>query len=304
MKVWVIATATYREAIRQPVFLILTGVFGLLIASCPAFALFTFGQDNKMIVDLSLGSLLICGLFVTLFTASTALADEIENKTVLSVLSKPVRREAFLLGKFVGILLAVGLALILLTAVMLVMLRLQRPDLTAAFAWVSVVAIVAACVWFAVGALSYGVPPLRMLAIAAGVCGGAAMLILTWVGGGSWEWRMLGGLVQTFFHLSVIAAISLAVSTRLGLVPNMLISLTVFFLGHASNFLFGGRPEFHLRVLYALVPNFENFNYTDALAAGRTLDAAAIGWSGLYALVYSLFSILLAMSLFSNREIM
>jgi ABC-type transport system involved in multi-copper enzyme maturation permease subunit len=304
MKVWVIATSTFREAIRQPIFGILVALFGLMIAASPTFALFTLGQHNKMLIDLGLSSALVCGLFVAMFSATRVLAEEIENKTVLTVLSKPVRREAFLLGKYVGILLAVGLALVLLAVVFLFMLRMQRDDLTPAFGWITTVAVALACVGFAVGTLVLGKPPLAAFAVSVGAAAVAALVILTWAGGGTWEWRILAGLLQTFFHLAVLSALSLAVSTRLGLVPNMLVCITIFLLGHASNFLFGEKPTGLARVLYTLIPNFENFNYTNALASGRALGPEVIGWSAAYALVYCAFALLVAMALFADREVM
>lgn len=105
-----IARNAFLEAIRQPVFIVLVLV-GLLAMVCNVnLAAFTMGEDEKLLVDLGLSTLLIVGLLLAAFTASSVLSREIENKTVLTVVSKPVTRAAVIVGKYLGVAgaLAVG----------------------------------------------------------------------------------------------------------------------------------------------------------------------------------------------------
>lgn len=305
MQILVIASTTFREAIRQPIFIILLCLFGFLTAASPAFTFFSLGEDLKMLTDLGLGSILVCGLFVVVFTATGVLADEIENKTVLTVLSKPVRRETFVLGKFLGLLLTVALTLAVLSVVLLFMLRASHPDLEPSFWWISTGILAVTCSAFLLGVLHLRWSPLRALGILATAGTLTAMVVLSQVGGGGgWDWRILGGSIQIFLHLMVLSALSLAVSTRAGLMPNLLICITLFLLGHASGYLFGVKPQGFARLVQILIPNLEHFNYIDTLAAGGTIGASAMAASALYAVTYTSFALLLALGLFATREVM
>jgi hypothetical protein len=108
MNQWLaVARNTCLQTMRQP-------VYGLiLVASLGGFALmpsltgWTLDDDNKMLRDLGLSTLLMQGLFLACFAASQVLDTEIEDKTVLTVAAKPVGRFVFILGKYAGVMLAV-----------------------------------------------------------------------------------------------------------------------------------------------------------------------------------------------------
>src|SRR5690606_2464922 len=72
---------------------------------------YSLGEDVKMLKDCGLATLLICGLLLAVWTASTSIADEIEGKTAMTLLSKPITRRQFVLGKYVGIMQSVLLLL-------------------------------------------------------------------------------------------------------------------------------------------------------------------------------------------------
>ena len=110
MKVLVIAQNTYREASRQPIYYLLLLVFGALIVLSPSLTLFTLRDASGVIREMGVASVTICCLLIALFSASNCVWQEIERRTALTVLSKPVRREEFLLGKFLGIYWAVLLS--------------------------------------------------------------------------------------------------------------------------------------------------------------------------------------------------
>ena len=101
------------ELIRQPVFLLLmTGsvVFEIFLAVPYYFAL---GDEPKLVENSALAVMLLSGLFGAVLSASSSLAREIRVGTALAVLSKPIGRAQFLLGKYAGL----AAALVLLTYV-------------------------------------------------------------------------------------------------------------------------------------------------------------------------------------------
>ncbi|NVP17982.1 ABC transporter permease [Candidatus Gracilibacteria bacterium] len=69
----------------------------------------TIGEDSKMIVDFGLGMIEIFGLLGVLFVGSQLLFKEIEGKTIFLILSKPIKRYEFILGKIIGFSLTIFL---------------------------------------------------------------------------------------------------------------------------------------------------------------------------------------------------
>lgn len=95
---------TFLQTVRQPVYgiILLATLSGLALS--PSITGWTLDDDNKMLRDIGLSTLLIQGLFLACFAASNVLNVEIEDKTVLTVAAKPVPRWQFILGKYLGIL--------------------------------------------------------------------------------------------------------------------------------------------------------------------------------------------------------
>ena len=113
MKSFTIALATAKEAIRQPAFFVLAAIAGFWLIASIFVAYFTFGEDIKMYKDTGLTTISFVCLLLALLTSSSTVAEEIEGKTAITLLSKPINRRQFIIGKFLGIELGV-LALFLL----------------------------------------------------------------------------------------------------------------------------------------------------------------------------------------------
>lgn len=125
-----ICRTTFLQTIRQPIYgVLIVCTFAILVLSVPltGFALGTGGEyrdaDQKMLEGLGLGTLLMTGLLLGVFGASAALAREIEDRTALTVISKPVSRATFVLGKFAGAAAAVAVAFYLCSLVYLMTIR-------------------------------------------------------------------------------------------------------------------------------------------------------------------------------------
>ena len=127
-RIWTIAANSFVETVRQPIYFILLLVtFGILAMNIPlaGYTMETDIQesDNRMMVDLGLSTLVMSGLFIAAFAASGVMAREIEERTVLTVVSKPVNRPSIVLGKFLGVLAASTVAYYLGTLVFLMTVR-------------------------------------------------------------------------------------------------------------------------------------------------------------------------------------
>src|SRR3954466_3945538 len=103
LKPGTIALATAKEAIRQPAFFVLAFLAGASLVGSIFVSYFTFGEDIKMYKDTGLTTISFACLLLALLTSSSTVAEEIEGKTAIMLLSKPINRRQFILGKFLGI---------------------------------------------------------------------------------------------------------------------------------------------------------------------------------------------------------
>jgi ABC-2 type transport system permease protein len=118
-----IASNTFTETVRQPVFAVVIATAVLTIIFCPALAMFTLDDDNQLLKDVGLSTLMVAGLFLAVFAASSVIAEEIERKTTLTVLTKKLGRHTFIIGKFLGIAAAITLSMVLLAFVLIMVVR-------------------------------------------------------------------------------------------------------------------------------------------------------------------------------------
>ena len=98
-----IALATSKEAVAQPLYLLALVIGACLLVLYIYIPYNTFGEDVKMFKDSSLMTIMVLAILVAVWTASVSVADEIEGRTALTLLSKPISRREFVLGKFLGI---------------------------------------------------------------------------------------------------------------------------------------------------------------------------------------------------------
>lgn len=105
-----IAKNTYLQTIRQPLYGIIVLVTLAGMGMAPALTGWTLDDDNKLLRDIGLSTLLVQGLFLACFAASSVLNTEIDDKTVLTVVVKPISRPLFILAKYLGLLGALATA--------------------------------------------------------------------------------------------------------------------------------------------------------------------------------------------------
>jgi len=101
---------TFFESIRQPIVAVLLVVATLMLIIGNVTATFTMSDDQKMLIDVGLATVFLFGALLAAFIATNVLTREIDNKTVLTVVSKPVSRPIFVLGKYLGVAAAILVA--------------------------------------------------------------------------------------------------------------------------------------------------------------------------------------------------
>jgi hypothetical protein len=117
------------------------------------------------------------------------------------------------------------------------------------------------------------------------------------------------GLVLAFMETVVLTAISVAISTRLSMIPNLVIVGSIYALGHLGPLIVQssvGRNEFvaFFGQLIALVlPVLDHFNIQAAVAGGKRVPPDYLAWALFYCVLYSTVAMLLALILFEDRDL-
>lgn len=122
MTTWVIARNTVGEALRKKILVVFLVVAIALIVLSVSFSQFSFREELTIIKSLGLGLIALVGMLITIVLGINLLSTEIERKTIYTILSKPVRRHEFLLGKFFGALGTIVINLLIMTTVFMVMI--------------------------------------------------------------------------------------------------------------------------------------------------------------------------------------
>jgi len=256
-----IARNAFKESIRQPVFFIMLLLAAFIQLINTWIVGFTMGRnnvpgevtgDNKMLLDVSMGGIFLLGIMLAAFIATAAISREIENKTVLTVVSKPIGRPSVILGKFLGIAGAMFVAIGIMIAFLLLGIRhgiltTAADDPNMPVILFSTIAIFGSILIGALGNYLYG--------WSFGQTAAMVMLPLIWIAYIALlfideDWTFMSP-AENFkpqimlasaclgMALFVMTALATAVSTRLGQVLTIAICAGVFVLGLLSNYWFG-----------------------------------------------------------------
>jgi ABC-type transport system involved in multi-copper enzyme maturation permease subunit len=268
-KVAAIARTTAKEAMSQPLFYVLLaiGAFGLILF--PFVPYNTLGEDIKMVKDEGLTLIMVLSIVLALWTASGSIADEIEGRTALTLLSKPVGRRQFIIGKFLGILIPVVIMFVVLGAIFLSSVSFKK---------------------------AYDSRETAAPEPTAAECLDEVKQIAP-------------GLALSLMEAIVLTAISVAISTRLPMMANLVICAAIYVLGHLVPLLANsavGKNEyvkFVADLQAAIFPVLDHFNISAGISAGWPVPWEYIAWDGLYCLLYSTVALLVALLLFEDRDL-
>lgn len=288
-----VALAAFREGWRQPLFWVVLGLALLLLIISPLLPYFTFGEDVKMVRELGYDTIMLAAVVFAVVAASMSISEEIEGRTAVTVMSKPVSRRHFLLGKFAGILLAAML-------------------MTGLLAW-----FFEGIMWFTHWFNGEPMTDPTWLEPARANLGSLAGISVNFIlGAAAWLEQGLGILQGTVFGLCqvmVLLAIAVALATRLPMVVNLVTCLVVFFLGHLTHVLVvvssGRNPlvNFIARFFDNVLPGLEYFDYGPVVIRDVALDPRGfsiyLGSIVAYAVLYSIIALLFGLILFEDRDL-
>lgn len=278
-KLSAIALSTAKSEMAQPLYALLmaAGIFLLVVFVYIPYN--TFGDDIKQLKDSGLSLILVLGVLQSVWAASSSVADEVEGKTALTVLSKPVSRRDFILGKFAGIAWAVGLMCAIFGILLLVTVA-YKPIYD-----------------YREGGYEINHQPQNTDP--------------TWHDCHREMVQTVPGIVLAYLETLVIAALSVAISTRLPALANFLISFAVYVLGHLTPLLVQSQVVaeqlppviFFGRLIATVLPVLDHFNIQASVAAGVPVPPTYLVWTLIYCALYSGVAMLLALALFEDRDL-
>lgn len=255
-----IARNTFLECVRQPILLVLVLGSGVLQIFNVALSGYSMGYteptevsgDDKMLLEIGLATVLGVATLLAAFLATSVLTREIENKTALTVVSKPVSRPLFILGKYVG----VAGAIVVATVIMLVWFQLgirhevlstARDDYD-----YPVLLFGTGAILLSIGLGAWCNYFYNMVFASTAVMSLAPLSLLGWLMvmllSKEWEWQAFTTDFKpqitiacgcVLLAMLVLSAIAIAASTRLKQVMTITVCAGIFVLGLLSNYLVG-----------------------------------------------------------------
>jgi len=262
-KLLIVAKNTLTETLRQPIYAVIIAFSLFLFFMSPSIAMYTMDEDIKMLREIGLSTLVLTGLFIAIFSATAALTEEIETKTITTVLSKPIGRPTFILGKFLGVTAAVALAHYICTLALLMTTRHGVLEAaTDTHDW-PVIATVGAVVLL-------------------------ALLLTAFL---NYIYVLVALAIAFSTRLNVVLTLACCVGAfLLGLISDYVFGRFV-------------QTHFWARLGHILVPNLQVFWISDAIYEGSSIEPYYLLISALYALLYTAGILLIAIALFQKRQV-
>lgn len=263
--IWVVAGAAFKESVRDRVPYTMVVFAVLMIAASYLISELTAGQDLKIIKDLGLAAMSMFGLVIAVFIGIGLVSKEVERKSVFGLLTKPITRTQFILGKYLGLLTTLAVNLLVMTVAYYVVLFYM--DMTATTAMRA----------------SWAAPALdpRQLVAIALIMGELALV------------TAVALLFSTFSSplLSALLTLGLWVAGH--------------FNGDLRQFeLVVDQPAvaWIARTLYYALPNLAPFDVKAEVVYGVPVAASHVGFTLLYAVVYIAALLVAAVAIFRRRD--
>jgi ABC-type transport system involved in multi-copper enzyme maturation permease subunit len=267
-----ISRITFLEAVRQRFFAFLLVLSAAMVLSSVSFRVFDFGHGElKFIADFGFGGMFFFGSVLAVVMTAQLFFSEMDNKTALTLLAKPLSRAEFLLGKFFGAWAVLGVFVVVLAS------------LLGAVLWAREIELVAA-------AEQAGKIPTTFSA------GGLVEFVLL-------QWLRLGvvtaivlalsSLARTFLFAVVVGALAVVAGQLQWIAQDAVLKPTDSVIYEAF-----------LWVSCRLIPNLQQFNIGDALVLGSAgVPAGAVATVALSGLFYMAAYLFVGALIFRRREI-
>ena len=317
-QLFTIAKNTFTETLRQPVYGIIVASALFLLAISPSVTMYSMSDDNKLLREIGLSTLFLTSLFIAIFSASGAIAEEISSKTIITVLSKPVRRPIFIIAKFLGVTTAVALAHYICTIGLLMAIRhgvlttaSDEPDWTVIVTGLAIITLTFLLTILLNYAYDWKISSTAV--ILTGIFATLGMIFLSFIDR-NWQFNPAQNGINSFdvygailllLASVIIVALAITLSARFNIVVTLSACIGIFLLGLISDYVFGRFAETQLwaKIGRFLVPNLQVFWISDAIYEESAIPLKYIIISASYALCYTSAILLFAIALFQRKQV-
>ncbi len=290
LRILTIAGGTFTQLVRMKVFAFMAIFAIVVIGASFAFADLKTEQELKMLKDISLAAMSLFAMIFAVAGTALLIPRDVEDRTLYTILCKPVPRVEYLTGKLAGVVLLIFISLICMDVLFSAVLELKERSVTAD----------------QLDSLQYRrMPPEERIAAAEEIERVSEKLGLTW--------NVQAAVFAIFLKSVVVAAVALLMSTAASsTLFTIMSSLAVMIIGHMQSLareyflseISGGvLPRFISGLVALIFPDFKSFDIVDAVIAGEKVSGGVLfQMTGLTAVYLTLY-LLAAWILFSDKEL-
>ena len=292
-RIWVIALHAFTQLVRMKVFYFLA-VFAVIAIASNFFDLPQHEGPESVGVNVlrsikswSLGTMTLFSVVLSIVATALLLPKDVEDRTLYTILAKPVPRMDYLAGKLLGVLLLVFVSLALMDVLMTAVLQIrtsmvmeQQLEMARAMDWPQ-----------------DAIESLRAETLAQGP-----------------SWSLQGAVFAVFLRASVMASLALLISTfSTSTLFTTIISFLIYFIGHFQAdardvYLQAGQAgegvfaRLASLLISLVLPDFQNFNVIDAVIEGQAMPLLVLGKLTLIGLYYAVFFTVASWFIFAEKE--
>ena len=283
-RIFAITANTLTELTRQKVFYVLLIFALLLIGSSMFMARLAFQQEFQILKDVSLGAMSVFTSLLAIVATARLIPQDIEDRTIYTILAKPVPRFEYVLGKLAGVLLLLAISMLVMSAMFLLvlytreqtMLHQTLSQMTAA--------------------------PREQVDDALRAVRSSALHI-----------GIFPGIAIIYLKACLIAALTLFVSTFATTnIFTIVVMVFIYFIGHLQalareywlqDHSAGWMARLSLMLVALIFPDLQTFNLVDDIVAGAVIPLGLFAKTAALGIFYTTIYALLAAFVFSGKEL-
>jgi ABC-type transport system involved in multi-copper enzyme maturation permease subunit len=282
-RITAIGRNTFTGLVRQKVFYFLL-IFALVVIGNSAFlAKFSFQEEFQMLKDVALGAMAVFLSLLAILTTANLIPKDLEDRTIFTILSKPVPRHEYLLGKLLGVVILLALSTLVMGILFVTVLFLREQAALAE-----------------TRATFNGSPQDLALALDA-------------VRKGVFSWDLPAAMILLLVKATLLSSLTLLISTfATSGIFAIIVATSAYFIGHLQvtareYWMSGIGIHWWTRVFTAVVallfPDLQAFNLSDDIVAGIALPTGLLLQTLALGVVYTAVYYVIACFVFQNREL-
>ncbi len=281
-RVVALAGNTFTGLVRLRAFYFLLPFALLLIGSSLFFARLSFQAEFQILKDISLGAMSIFSSLLAIVATAQLIPRDLEERTIYTILAKPVLRSEYLIGKMLGVLLLLALGILVMTTLFLGLLFFREQIL--------------------IGETTRsGLPPAQIAAAIASLKASAFNL------------NLLPGILLIYLRAALLASLTLFVSTFASSnIFTTVVMVFVYFIGHLQatartywlqEHSSGWLARTFLGLVALVFPDLQPFNLIDDVVSGAAIPLALFARTAVLGCVYTSVYLFFAWAAFHEREL-